>query len=426
MSVLDQVHAARAAAYRLAVTSEDTRNAALHAMARLVRQDQAAILAANAKDTEAAAAGGLEGALYKRLVLSEQKLGSIAESLASVAALPDPLGREEVVRELDEGLVLRQVRVPIGVVGVIFESRPDALVQIASLAIKSGNAVILKGGSEALETNRCLHALFVQAVGEVDADLADAIQLVETREDIRALLELDREIDLMIPRGSNELVRTIQANTRIPVLGHADGICHLYIHSDADAGMAVALARDAKTQYPAVCNAIETLLVHADAAHMIPAVVDAMPEVEFRGCERSRSLVSAMKPATADDWDTEYNDLILSVKVVDSLDEAIAHINSHGSHHTDAIVTASQATAARFLREVDSSSTLWNASTRFADGFRYGLGAEVGISTGKVHARGPVGLEGLTTTQYRVTGAGQVVADYAEGRRSFTHRELNG
>ena len=423
-SVRDQVVSARKAAYRLAVASTDARDRILLAMADLLASEQVAILEANARDAQAAETGGLAKPLYKRLVLSERKLATMADSLKSVVSLADPIGDEELVRELDLGLVLTRVRVPIGVVGVIFESRPDALVQIASLAIKSGNAVILKGGSEAKESNRALHALFVCAIESVDPALAGALQLVETREAIGTVLELDDDIDLMIPRGSNELVRFIQQNTRIPVLGHADGICHLYVHEDAGQAMAVALAKDAKTQYPAVCNAIETLLVHASAASMLPAIAAAMPEVELRGCERTRAVVDA-EPADDEDWRTEYNDLVLSVRVVDSLDEAIGHVNTYGSHHTDAIVAASDEAADRFLREVDSSSVLWNASTRFADGFRYGLGAEVGISTGKVHARGPVGLEGLTTTQYRVAGHGHVVADYAEGRRTFTHRELS-
>lgn len=424
MSVLQQVDAARKASTRLAVSDAGLRNRMLREMADLLVSEQAVILEANERDAAAARGSDLAGPLYKRLLLSPSKLHVMAESLSSVASLADPIGSVELSRELDEGLVLSRVRVPIGVIGVIFESRPDALVQIASLCIKSGNAVILKGGSEALHTNRVLHGLFVRAIGTVDAAVSNALQLVETREDIRDLLGLDSKIDLMIPRGSNELVRFIQQNTRIPVLGHADGICHLYVHHDADEAMAVAIARDAKTQYPAVCNAIETLLVHRNAAAILPAIAAAMPEVELRGCERTRALVSAL-PADEDDWGTEYNDLVLAVRVVDSLDEAVAHINRYGSRHTDAIVTRSPETAEQFLSQVDSSSVLWNASTRFADGFRYGLGAEVGISTGKVHARGPVGLEGLTTTQYRVRGDGHLVADYAEGRRAFTHRELS-
>lgn len=424
MTTREQVLAAREAAYRLAVVPIEIRNGILLAMAKLLEDEQTAVLQANAHDADRARGAGLAGPLYKRLVLSDRKIATMAESLRSVVALADPIGAVEVRRELDEGLVLDQVRVPIGVVGVIFESRPDALVQIASLAVKSGNAVMLKGGSEAAETNRLLHALFVRAADRIDPGLAAALQLVETREEIRVMLEMDDQIDLMIPRGSNELVRTIQRSTRIPVLGHADGICHLYVHADADPAMAVALTRDAKTQYPAVCNAIETLLVHRDATKLLPAIAEAMPEVELRGCERTRAVIE-VKAADVDDWTTEYNDLVLAVRVVDSLDEAIAHVNRYGSHHTDAIVTASRVDADRFLREVDSSSVLWNASTRFADGFRYGLGAEVGIATGKIHARGPVGLQGLTTTQYRVRGAGHVVADYVDGRKHFTHRNLS-
>ena len=453
MSVLEQVAAARSAARVLSVTPTAVKNRILRAMADLIVARADEILAANAVDVRQAQESGLAQALHKRLVLTQQKIASIAESVRSVADLDDPVGRIELRRELDDGLILTQVRVPIGVIGVIFESRPDALVQIASLAFKSGNAVILKGGKEAVDTNRCLHALLRDAILR-DAAVAeapllgDALQLVETREEIRALLELDRDVDLMIPRGSNELVRYIQDTTRIPVLGHADGVCHLYIHADADPDMAVALSRDAKTQYPAVCNAVETLLVHADRAHLLPRIVAAMPEVEFRGCPRSiaamraaggaspsgdalratpgtaTGLAADISPADDADWSAEYNDLVLAVRVVDSIDDAIAHINRYGSHHTDAIVASSAPEAERFLAQVDSSSVLWNASTRFADGFRYGLGAEVGISTGKIHARGPVGLDGLTTTQYRVAGRGQVVADYADGRKHFTHREL--
>ena len=426
MSVQAQVKEARAAAYRLAVLPETTRNAVLTHMAQLLADEQQRILEANRRDGERAEKESLSQPLYKRLLLSERKLSVMAESLHSVADLTDPIGACELRRELDEGLELTRVRVPIGVIGVIFESRPDALVQIASLAVKSGNAVILKGGREAGETNRVLHELFVRSIREVDGAgvaIAGAVQLVETREEMTAVLELDSDIDLMIPRGSNELVRTIQKNTRIPVLGHADGVCHMFINHDASEPMAVALAKDAKTQYPAVCNAIETLLVHKDAEGMLPAIAAAMPEVEFRGCERTRKIID-VAAADEHDWSTEYTDLVLSVRIVDSFEDAVDHINRYGSHHTDAIVTEQQEAARRFEAEVDSSSVLVNASTRFADGFRYGLGAEVGISTGKVHARGPVGLEGLTTTQYRVRGGGHIVADYAEGRRTFTHREL--
>lgn len=424
MTISQQVTLARDASRRLAVSPESTRNAILEEMRNRLLGRRKEILSANAADATAAEQSGLATPLYKRLVLSEKKLGVMAESLRSVAALADPIGTSELERELDEGLILERVRVPIGVVGVIFESRPDALVQIGSLAIKSGNAALLKGGSEARETNRVLHGLFDEAIRAVDPALEGALALVETREEIKTMLERSDDIDLMIPRGSNELVRFIQENTRIPVLGHADGICHVFIDAGADPEMSVRITRDAKTQYPAVCNAVETLLVHSDSVALLPAIVDSMPEVEFRGCERSRAAVE-MAAAEEADWVTEYTDLVLSVRVVDSVEEAIDHINRYGSHHTDAIVTADAERARRFMGSVDSSSVLWNASTRFADGFRYGLGAEVGISTGKVHARGPVGLEGLTTTQYRVTGAGHIVADYASGERSFTHRDLS-
>ena len=423
MSVSEQVASARRGARALSVTPTADKDRILRAIADVIVANADEILAANAVDVGEAERSGLVAALHKRLILTEQKVASIAESVRSVADLDDPVGRTELRRELDNGLTLTQVRVPIGVIGVIFESRPDALVQIASLAFKSGNAVILKGGKEAVETNRCLYTLLRDAIAADSPQLGDSLQLVETREEIRALLDLDRDIDLMIPRGSNELVRYIQDNTRIPVLGHADGICHVYVHADADADMAVALTRDAKTQYPAVCNAVETLLVHADRADLLPRIVAAMPDVEFRGCPRS-TAAAGIAAADDSDWSTEYNDLVLAVRVVDSLDDAVAHINRYGSHHTDAIVTASATDAERFLTRVDSSSVLWNASTRFADGFRYGLGAEVGISTGKIHARGPVGLDGLTTTQYRVTGSGQIVADYADGRKHFTHRDM--
>jgi glutamate-5-semialdehyde dehydrogenase len=296
---------------------------------------------------------------------------------------------------------------------VIFESRPDALVQIASLGMKSGNAVILKGGSEALHSNRALFSLVREAAAAEEPAFRDGLQLVESRADVRELLGLDRLIDLLIPRGSNELVRSIQENTRIPVLGHSEGVCHLYVDAAADLGMAVELAYDAKCQYPAVCNAIETLLVHERVARdFLPRLAARLSKVELRGDERTRAIIQAL-PASEQDWRAEYNDLVLSIRVVDSLEGAIAHINTYGSHHTDAIVTGHEPSARRFLAEVDSASVMWNCSTRFADGYRYGLGAEVGIATGKIHARGPVGLEGLTSTKY-----------LPEGRRRFTHREL--
>ena len=424
MSVEEQAGRARQASYRLATLSTEVKNRALESAARALEGHGREILVENLKDQEQARKLGLKDALLKRLILSESKLTQIVESVREVARLPDPVGRRLLARELDDGLVLTQVRVPIGVVGVIFESRPDALVQIASLGLKSGNAVILKGGSEALHSNRILFNLIREAVEAADPAFRDALQLVETREDVRQLLALDQLIDLMIPRGSGELVKSIQENTRIPVLGHAEGLCHLYVDRDADLSMAVELAYDAKCQYPAVCNAIETLLVHGEVApQFLPRLASRLRGVELRGDARTRAIIPARAVAEAD-WRAEYNDLILAIRVVGSMEEAVAHINRYGSHHTDAIVTSDSAAARRFLAEVDSASVMWNCSTRFADGYRYGLGAEVGISTGKVHARGPVGLEGLTSTKYVLEGSGQVVADYVEGRRRFTHREL--
>jgi glutamate-5-semialdehyde dehydrogenase len=424
LSVQEQAQAARQASYRLATLDSAVKNRALEATARALEEHRSEILAENARDQNEARRSGLKDALLKRLALTQAKVAQMVESVREVIRLPDPVGRRLLARELDDGLVLTKLTVPIGVIGVIFESRPDALVQIASLGLKSGNAVILKGGSEALHSNRLLFTLIRDAVESADPAFRDCLQLAETREDIRELLALDYLIDLMIPRGSNELVKSIQENTRIPVLGHSEGVCHLYVDKDADLAMAVEVSYDAKCQYPAVCNAIETLLVHAEAAgEFLPRLAARLAGVELRGDERTRAVIPALAVSEAD-WRAEYNDLILAVRVVDSLEQAIEHINRYGSHHTDAIATRNGEAARRFLAEVDSSSVMWNCSTRFADGYRYGLGAEVGISTGKVHARGPVGLEGLASTKWVLEGRGQVVADYVEGRRRFTHREL--
>ncbi len=424
MTVEEQARLARQASYRLAVLPTEVKDRALEAAARALEAHRQEILAENLKDQGEARRTGLKDALLKRLLLTEAKVVQMVESVREVARLPDPVGRRLMRRELDEGLVLSKVSVPLGLIGVIFESRPDALVQIASLGMKSGNAVILKGGSEALYSNRVLFSLVRDAAASVEAAFRDGLQLVETRQDVRDLLALDRLIDLLIPRGSGELVKSIQENTRIPVLGHSEGVCHLYVDAEADIPMAVELAYDAKCQYPAVCNAIETLLVHDGIAReFLPRMAARLQKVELRGDERTRAIIPAL-PASSEDWRAEYNDLILAVRVVDSLAAAVEHINTFGSHHTDAIVTRDPAAARRFLAEVDSSSVMWNCSTRFADGYRYGLGAEVGIATGKIHARGPVGLEGLTSTKFLLEGRGQAVADYAEGRRGLTHRDL--
>ncbi len=329
-------------------------------------------------------------------------------------------------RELDEGLILKRITCPVGVVGIIFEARPDALIQITSLAIKSGNGVILKGGKEAIRSCETLVKVIHQALSATAIDPA-AVQLLTTREETIALLQLDEYIDLIIPRGSNSFVRFVQENTRIPVLGHADGICHLYIDQAADIQKAVDITVDAKTQYPAVCNAIETLLVDSSIAPtFLPLATAALQKrhVELRGDEQTRAIVD-MAAATEADWSTEYSDLILSIKVVDSLEDAINHINTYGSRHTDAIVTEDQVIADTFLAQVDSANVFHNCSTRFADGFRYGFGAEVGISTQKMPPRGPVGLEGLVTYKYKVTGNGHIAANYVgENAKPFTHRDF--
>jgi glutamate-5-semialdehyde dehydrogenase len=426
MSIRDRVKAAHAAGLVLRNLDGATRNAALGAIATALADRGEEIDAANRRDLLREKESGLAAPLYKRLTFDAPKREQAIIGLRSVAAQGDPVGTVLSRRELDAGLILTQRTTPIGVIAMIFESRPDALVQIAGLALKSGNALVLKGGSEAIESNRILAEVIAQAT--VAAGIPEGwVQLVETREDVRALLELDDLIDLMIPRGSNEFVRFIMDNTRIPVLGHADGICHVYLDAAADTVRSVAVTVDSKTQYVAVCNAVETLLVHRDAAEaLLPPVCAALREkgVELRGCAESRGIVPDLAVAEESDWSTEYLDLILSIRVVEDLDAAIAHVNRYGSGHTDAIVTENSAAAQRFLSGVDSASVMWNASTRFADGYRYGLGAEVGISTARIHARGPVGLEGLVTYKWEVTGEGHVVRDYADGTRSFTHRDL--
>jgi glutamate-5-semialdehyde dehydrogenase len=343
-----------------------------------------------------------------------------------VKKLPDPLGHIQIHRELDEGLILKRITCPLGVLGIIFEARPEALIQITSLAIKSGNGVILKGGKEATRSCQMLVKVIKQGLANTKVN-PDAVQLLTTREEIRALLELDEYVDLIIPRGGNAFVRYVQENTRIPVLGHADGICHLYIDKAAEIEKAIEIAVDAKIQYPAACNAIETLLVHQDIApQFLPKVAEALQnhQVELRGDEITRQFIN-ISLATEEDWQTEYSDLILSIKVVESLEAAIAHINTYGSKHTDAIATEDNFAAETFLNQVDSAGVFHNCSTRFSDGFRYGFGAEVGISTQKMPPRGPVGLEGLVTYKYQMIGNGHVVATYTgTNAKSFTHRDL--
>jgi glutamate-5-semialdehyde dehydrogenase len=415
------------ASYRLQSLSIETRNRALLAIADELVRRKKEIIKENESDMANAKCSNLPSPLLTRLKYDEQKLEESVESLRSLTRLEDPIGRVLAKTELDEGLILEKVSCPIGVIGVIFESRPDALVQISSLCLKSGNAVLLKGGSEAKRTNESLARAIDEAVVSVDKRFVDAIQLLSTRKEFHRLLELDDFVDLIVPRGSNELVRSIKESTRIPVLGHAAGVCHTYVDDEADLEVAIKVCYDAKVQYPAVCNAMETLLVHRVIASQFlsrMATEFAKANVELRGDELTRRYIE-VKAATEEDWYAEYDDLILSVKVVSSLDEAIHHVNTFGSHHTDAIITRNERKARKFMDLVDSSSVMWNCSTRFADGYRYGLGAEVGISTSKTHARGPVGLEGLVIYKYRLSGKGHVVADYVgTNAKRFTHRKL--
>ena len=418
----------RQAAQTLASLSAEAKNRAIEAVAMALEANATAIVAANQADCDAAVADHLAQPLYGRLKLDRVKLEGAIAGLRDVARLPDPVGTVQIHRELDAGLVLTRRAVPLGVLGVIFESRPDAVMQISALAIKSGNGVILMGGREAVRSCTALAQAIKQGRAAAGVDPA-VVQLLTTREETRALLDLEGYVDLIIPRGSNAFVRFVQENTRIPVLGHADGICHLYIDREADLEQAIANALDAKTTYPSASNAIETLLIHQDmAATGLPDLVEALHQarVELRGDEAARQIVPALVPATEDDWTTEYSDLILAIKVVASVEEAIAHINTYGSRHTEAIVTRNLATAAHFMERVDAAGVFHNCSTRFADGFRYGFGAEVGISTQKMPPRGPVGLEGLVTYKYQLVGDGHVSSTYSgSDAKPFTHRDLS-
>ena len=428
-----QVNAAQQAALRLANVDRAARDEALRAVADALRANEEAVLVANDEDVAEAetllAEGEYTQALVDRLKLDGEKLEGIAEMVESVADQADPLDRTLTARRLDDGLELYRVSVPIGVVGTIFESRPDALVQIAALALKSGNAVILKGGSEASETNRELYRTVVEAVATVEAIPEGWAQLIEAHEAVDRVLEMDDAVDLVMPRGSSEFVSYVQDNTQIPVLGHTEGVCHVYVDEAADLELAGDVALDAKVQYPAVCNAVETLLVHeAVAEEFLPAVVDRYEAagVTLRGDTATREVVD-IDPVTDEDWATEYGDLELAIGVVGDVYEAIDHVNTYGSKHTEAVITEDSERARTFMQGVDAASVFHNASTRFADGYRYGLGAEVGISTGKVHARGPVGLEGLTTDKYYLEGDGQCVATYAGAdARGFLHEEFDG
>ncbi|MGI6668685.1 MAG: glutamate-5-semialdehyde dehydrogenase [Acetivibrionales bacterium] len=416
----------KSASLKLAMVHGDKKNKALMNIAEALLSNKDKIFEANNEDLTRSEAENIPEPLLKRLKFDERKLNDTIEGIHSLAKLDDPVGKTMSCTVLDDCLELYKVTCPIGVIGVIFESRPDALVQISTLCLKSGNGVILKGGSEARRTNRILSDLIVSA-SESSCIPAGWCALLETRAEIDELLKQHEYVDLIIPRGSNDFVRYIMDHSNIPVMGHADGICHLYIDDYADLRMALKIAIDSKVQYVAVCNALETLLVHRKIAPaFLPILKEAADEkhVELLGCSETVSFIP-VKAATEEDWRKEYLDYRLSVKIVGSIDEAIDHINEYGSGHTDSIVTGDREHAAKFMALVDSGNVFWNCSTRFSDGYRYGLGAEVGISTGKLHARGPVGLEGLVTYKYSLVGDGHIVADYAEKKKTFKHRKLD-
>jgi len=435
--IKSKVIQAKKASIELSSVSTEIKNQALEAMAQALDKERKAILDANAKDLESAVElkkkGKLTQALVDRLKVSDSKIDGMIAGIRDVVKLKDPVGDTLSTLELDKDLILYQVSCPIGLIGVIFESRPDVVPQVMSLCLKSGNATIFKGGSEARESNRTIFQILVKAIESTAGMPVGAFQLMETREEIMDLLSLDAYVDLLIPRGSNEFVKFIQENTKIPVLGHTSGICHIYVDEYADLDTAWKVCFDAKVQYPAVCNAIETLLVNRKIADtFLPKMAEIYlgAGVELRCDEDSYALlkkrgISPLSRATDEDWSLEYNDLVLSIKLVDTIKEAIDHINMFGSHHTDGIITENASRRKEFTGLVDSSSVMVNASTRFADGYRYGKGAEVGISTNKIHSRGPVGMEGLLIYKYILLGKGQVVAGYAgENAKAYTHRKL--
>lgn len=410
----------------MAALSLETRNQALAAVAAALSAQKEEIFSANREDMEAAAQAGIAPAVMKRLKFDEHKLADVLAGIEELKNLPDPLSQIQLARELDEGLTLYRTTCPIGVIGIIFEARPDALVQISSLCIKSGNCAVLKGGKETARTNKALFRLIYDAVTSCGLPKGCMLQ-AELHNEIDELLSCHDCVDLLIPRGSNQFVQYIMNHTKIPVMGHADGVCHIYVDESYDMEKALPILVDAKTQYTAACNAVETLLVNRKiAAGFLPAAKKALEGagVKLRGTEEAASLLSC-EIMGDEDFDTEYLALTLSVKLVDSLEEAVAHINHFGSHHTDCIITENKEHALKFMQLVDSAGVYQNCSTRFADGFRYGFGAEVGISTGKIHARGPVGLEGLVTYKYQLFGNGQIVGDYASGKKQFHFKDLN-
>ena len=410
---------------KLAITSKEQRDNALLQVKEALLKNKEEIFEANHKDMEAAVANDIAPAVMKRLKFDEGKLQDVCNGIDQLVSLDDPLGRQSLSRELDEGLTLYRVSCPIGVIGIIFEARPDALVQISVLCIKSGNCAILKGGKETVNTNKILFDCIHKAI--VEAGLPEySLHQATLHNEIDELLACDRHVDLLIPRGSNQFVQYIMNNTKIPVMGHADGVCHIYVDKDVDMEKALSIIVDAKTQYTAACNAVETILVHKDIAEaFLPLLAARLKDngVAVRGSKEAAAILGC-EVMEEEDFHTEYLDLIVSVKMISGVEEAIDHINYFGSHHTDCILTEDKGTAKIFMEMVDSAGVYQNCSTRFADGFRYGFGAEVGISTSKLHARGPVGLEGMVTYKYKLYGDGHIVNDYATGKRSFHFKNI--
>jgi glutamate-5-semialdehyde dehydrogenase len=410
--ILEICKKARAASLELAKLSTETKNNALCRMANALETNADRILSANREDAEAARAKGMKLALLDRLTLDKRKIETMARGLREVAALPDPVGAILNSWTRPNGLIISQIRVPLGVVGVIYESRPDVTSDASGICIKSGNAVILRGGSEAINTNVAIGEVLRDALANTNVPV-DALQVVSSTERSVAeeFMQMREYVDVLIPRGGADLIKTVLAKARVPVIETGTGNCHIYVEEDADLERAILIVINAKCQRPGTCNAAEKLLVHSSIAEgFLPKVITALRAkgVEVRGCEKTVKIVPDVKPATEEDWYTEYSDLIIGVKVVNDLDEAIAHINKYGTKHSDSILTASFEKAKRFLREVDSAAVYWNASTRFTDGNQFGLGAEIGISTQKLHARGPMSVQHLTTTKYCIVGSGQI------------------
>lgn len=425
MTIQEKAAAMKLDSPKMAAKPAEVRNRALCSIKNALLDNQQEIFDANAQDLAEAEQNNIPESVVKRLKFTEQKLLDVTQGIENLIALPDKVYETQFVRELDKGLTLVRESCPIGVIGVIFEARPDALIQIASLCIKSGNCAILKGGSETKNTNKILFKLIYDAA--IQSGLPEnCLFQAEQRSEISELLSCHESVDLLIPRGSNAFVQYIMDNTKIPVMGHADGICHIYVDKEFDIEKAIPVIIDAKTQYTAACNAVETLLIHKDALDaLMPRLGEAFRahQIELRATQEIAERYESV-PAAAQDFETEYLDLIISAKTVENIDEAINHINKYGSHHTDCIITEDKTAAEYFMKMVDSAGVYQNCSTRFADGFRYGFGAEVGISTGKIHARGPVGIEGLLTYKYKLFGNGHIVADYASGKKQFHFQDI--